>query len=185
MSGYDEIGAMEFSRGFLLVQGNVEKLRKMLVEGYGLDEATANWHIEQAQQWDVQTRKELNWKDGECGGWYKPQELKRESEEKLVKAEIVQNGKIVITKENLKYLLELLDEAEKLSYEACKRNSPGMEVSKSLGCAIWMQAYEIAHIEIMLKLMYKDYSITDEMVESIVTELREIRAENPSIRDYL
>lgn len=60
-----------------------------------------------------------------------------------------------------------------------------MEVSKSLGCAIWMQAYEIAHIEIMLKLMYKDYSITDEMVESMVDELREIRAENPSIRDFL
>lgn len=27
--------------------------------------------------------------------------------------------------------------------------------------------------------------ITDEMVESMVAELREIRAENPSIRDFL
>lgn len=68
---------MEFSKGFLLVQGNVGKLRKMLIEEYGLDEATANWHIEQAQQWAVQTRKELNWKDGECGGWYKPKEYER------------------------------------------------------------------------------------------------------------
>lgn len=60
-----------------------------------------------------------------------------------------------------------------------------MEISKSLGCAIWMQAYENAHIETMLKLMYKDYSITKEMVESMVDELRKIRDENPSIRDYL
>ena len=77
MSGYDEIGAMEFSKGFLLVQGKPDALRKMLVEEYGLDEATANWHIEQAQQWATQTRKELNWKDGECGGWHKPQEYGR------------------------------------------------------------------------------------------------------------
>lgn len=48
MSGYDEIGAMEFSKGFLLVQGKPDALRKMLVEEYGLDEATANWHIEQS-----------------------------------------------------------------------------------------------------------------------------------------
>lgn len=74
MSGYDEIGAMEFSKGFLLVQGKSDVLRKMLIEEYGLDVATANWHIEQAKQWAVQTRKELNWKDGECGGWYKPKE---------------------------------------------------------------------------------------------------------------
>lgn len=82
MSGCDEIGAMEFSKGFLLVQGNVERLRKMLIEEYGLDEATANWHIEQAQQWAVQTRKELSWKDGECGGWYKPQKYGRKDEKK-------------------------------------------------------------------------------------------------------
>lgn len=42
MSGYDEISAMEFSKGFLLVQGKPDTLRKMLVEEYGLDEATAN-----------------------------------------------------------------------------------------------------------------------------------------------
>lgn len=185
MPGYDEIGAMEFSKGFLLVQGNVDTLRKMLVEEYTLDEATANWHIEQAQQWATQTRKELNWKDGECGGWYKLQELNRESEGKPVKTEIVQNGKIVITKENLKYLLILLDEAENLSYEACKSDCPGMEINKSLGCAIWMRAYEVGFIESVLKIMYKNYSITDEMIESMVDELRNIRAENPSILDYL
>lgn len=185
MSGYDEIGAMEFSKGFLLMQGNMDTLRKMLVEEYGLDEATANWHIEQAQQWAAQTRKERNWKDGECGGWYKPQESGRKNERKSVKTGIVQNGRIVITKNNLKYLLDLLDAAEKLSYEAYKKNSPRMEVSKSMGCAIWMQTYEIAHMETMLKLMYKDYSITKEMVESMVDELIKIRAENSSIRDYL
>lgn len=79
MSGYDEIGAMEFSKGFLLVQGKPDALRKMLVEEYAMDEATANWHIEQAQQWAAQTRKELNWKDGECGGWYKPKEYERKA----------------------------------------------------------------------------------------------------------
>ena len=79
MSGYDEIGAMEFSKGFLLVQGKADSLRKMLIKEYGLDEATANWHIEQAQQWAAQARKELNWKDGECGGWYKPKEYDRKA----------------------------------------------------------------------------------------------------------
>lgn len=82
MSGDDKIDAMEFSRGFLLMQGNVDKLRKMLIEEYGLDEAAANRHIEQAQQWATQTRKELNWKDGECGGWYKPKECDRKDERK-------------------------------------------------------------------------------------------------------
>ena len=62
MSGYDEIGAMEFSEGFLLVQGKPDVLRKMLIEEYDLDEATANWHIEQAQQWAVQTKKKLKYK---------------------------------------------------------------------------------------------------------------------------
>ena len=79
MSGYDEIGAMEFSKGFLLVQGKPDVLRKTLIEEYGLDEVAANRHIEQAQQWAVQTRKELNWKDGECGGWYKPKEYDRKA----------------------------------------------------------------------------------------------------------
>ena len=79
MSSHDEIGAMEFSKGFLLVQGKHDVLRKMLIEEYDLDEAAANRHIEQAQQWAVQTRKELNWKDGECGGWYKPKEYERKA----------------------------------------------------------------------------------------------------------
>ena len=79
MSGYDEIGAMEFSKGVLLMQGNMDTLRKLRVEEYGLDEATANWHIEQAQQWAAQARKELNWEDGECGGWHKPQEYDRKT----------------------------------------------------------------------------------------------------------
>lgn len=38
-------------------------LREIIVKEYDLDEATANWHIEQAQQWAVQARKALN-----CGG---------------------------------------------------------------------------------------------------------------------
>ena len=45
----------------------------------GIGTAHANWHIKQAQQWATQTRKELNWKDGECGGWYKPQEYERKA----------------------------------------------------------------------------------------------------------
>jgi len=102
-----------------------------------------------------------------------------------VKIEIVQNGKIVISKDNLEYLLDLLDEAERLSYKACQKDCPGMEISKSMGCAIWMRAYEIGFIESVLEIMYKNYSITDEMVESMVAELRKIRAENLSIRDYL
>ena len=65
MSGYDEIGAMEFSKGFLLMQGKPDALRKMLMKEHGLDEATANWHIEQAQQWATQTRKRLNCAEGD------------------------------------------------------------------------------------------------------------------------
>lgn len=64
MSGYDEIGAMEFSKGYLLAQGKTDALRKMLIEEYNLDEVTANWHIEQAQQWAAQTRKGLNCTEG-------------------------------------------------------------------------------------------------------------------------
>ena len=44
--------------------------------------------------------------------------------------------KVKITKDNLKFLLDLLDEAERISYDRCKAESPGIEVDKSLGCAI-------------------------------------------------
>lgn len=185
MTDRKEIDAMEFSRGFLLVQGNTTDLRRMLIEEDGLNETAANSTIEQAQQWAAQARKKLPPKDSENSVEYNPHEQKREDEKQSIKVGIVQNGKNEITKDNLKYLLDLLDEAENLSYEACKKDSPGMEISKSLGCAIWMRAYEIAHIEIMLKIKYKDYSITKKMIESMVSELRKIRAENPSIRDYL
>ena len=40
-------------------------LRKIIVKEYDLDEATANWHIEQAQQWVVRSRKALNGANGE------------------------------------------------------------------------------------------------------------------------
>ena len=40
-------------------------LRKIIVKEYDLDEATANWHIENAQQWAVQARKALNCANGE------------------------------------------------------------------------------------------------------------------------
>lgn len=63
MSGYNEIGAMNFAEGFLLAGGQADILREIIVKEYDLDEATANWHIEQAQQWAVQARKALN-----CGG---------------------------------------------------------------------------------------------------------------------
>ncbi len=66
MSGYNEIGAMNFANGFLLAGGNVDALRKRLMQEYDLDEATVNWHIEQAQQWVAQTKKALEvTKDGE------------------------------------------------------------------------------------------------------------------------
>ena len=59
MSGYDEIGAMNFADGFLLAGGKTDMLRKILTKEYDLDEVTANWHIGQAQQWVRQVRKEL------------------------------------------------------------------------------------------------------------------------------
>ena len=65
MSGYNEIGAMNFAEGFLLVGGQADILRKIIVKKYNLDEATANWHIEQAQQWGVRSRKALNGANGE------------------------------------------------------------------------------------------------------------------------
>lgn len=65
MSGYNEIGAMNFAEGFLLAGGQADILRKIIVKEYGLDEATANWHIEQAQQWAVWARKALNCRGGE------------------------------------------------------------------------------------------------------------------------
>ena len=60
MSGYNEIGAMNFAEGFLLAGGQADILRKIIVNEYDLDEATANWHIEQAQKWAVRARKALN-----------------------------------------------------------------------------------------------------------------------------
>ena len=65
MSGYNEIGAMNFAEGFLLAGGQADILRKIIVKEYDLDEATANWHIEQAQQWAVRARKTLNCANGE------------------------------------------------------------------------------------------------------------------------
>lgn len=55
--------------------------------------------------------------------------------------------KVKITKDNLKFLLDLLDEAERISYDRCKAESPGIEVDKSLGCAIWMHAFEVGYME--------------------------------------
>lgn len=63
MSGYNEIGAMNFAEGFLLAGGQADILRKIIVKEYDLDEVTANWHVEQAQQWAARARKALN-----CGG---------------------------------------------------------------------------------------------------------------------
>lgn len=40
-------------------------LRKIIVKEYDLDEATANWHIKNAQQWAVQARKAPNCANGE------------------------------------------------------------------------------------------------------------------------
>lgn len=65
MSSYNEIGAMNFAEGFLLAGGQADILREIIVKEYDLDEATANWHIEQAQQWVVQARKALNCANGE------------------------------------------------------------------------------------------------------------------------
>ena len=93
--------------------------------------------------------------------------------------------KVKITKDNLKFLLDLLDEAEKISYDRCKEKSPGIEVDKSLGCAIWMRAFEVGYVETLLKVKCKDCAISDESVEDLIAELRKIRSENKSIRDYL
>lgn len=68
MSGYNEIGAMNFANGFLLAGGRTNILRKILTEEYDLDEATANWHIGWAQQWVRQARKELGDVDDENDG---------------------------------------------------------------------------------------------------------------------
>lgn len=93
--------------------------------------------------------------------------------------------KIKITKDNLKFLLDLLDEAERLSYDRCKAESPRIEVDKSLGCAIWMSAFEVGYVKTLLKVKYRDYVISDKTVEDLIAELRRIRSENKSIRDYL
>ena len=44
---------------------NSEKSASEIVKEYDLDEATADWHIEQAQQWAVWARKALNCANGE------------------------------------------------------------------------------------------------------------------------
>ena len=93
--------------------------------------------------------------------------------------------KIEISKDNLKFLLDLLDEAERVSYDRCKAESPGIEIGKSLGCAIWMRAFEVGYVKTLLKVKYKDCAVSDEIVEDLIAELRKIRSENKSIRDYL
>ena len=93
--------------------------------------------------------------------------------------------KIETSKDNLKLLLDLLDEAERVSYNRCKTGSPGIEIGKSLGCAIWMQAFEVGYVKTLLKVKYKDCAVSDEIVEDLIAELRKIRSENKSIRDYL
>lgn len=65
MSGYNEIGAMNFAEGFLLAGGQADILRKIIVKEYDLDEVTADWHIEYAQKWVVRARKALNGANGE------------------------------------------------------------------------------------------------------------------------
>lgn len=65
MSGYNEIGAMNFAEGFLLAGGQADILRKIIVKEYDLDEVTADWHIEHAQKWVVRARKALNGANGE------------------------------------------------------------------------------------------------------------------------
>lgn len=64
MSGYNEIGAMHFANGFLLAGGRADVLRKRLMQEYDLDEATVNWHIEQAQQWVAQDKEKQGTVDG-------------------------------------------------------------------------------------------------------------------------
>ena len=64
MSGYNEIGAMNFANGFLLAGGKADALRKRLMQEYDLDEATVNWHIEQAQQWVAQDKEKQSTVDG-------------------------------------------------------------------------------------------------------------------------
>lgn len=93
--------------------------------------------------------------------------------------------KVKVTKDNLKFLLDFLDEAGKISYDRYKAESPGIEVDKSLGCAIWMRAFEVGYVKTLLKVKYRDYEISDEVVEDLIAELRRIRSENKSIRDCL
>ena len=64
MSGYNEIGATNFANGFLLAGGKADALRERLMQEYDLDEATVNWHIEQAQRWVTQTKEQLRFTDG-------------------------------------------------------------------------------------------------------------------------
>lgn len=64
MSGYNEIGTMNFANGFLLAGGKADILRKRLMQEYDLDEVTVNWHIEQAQQWVAQDKEKQSTVDG-------------------------------------------------------------------------------------------------------------------------
>lgn len=64
MSGYNEIGAMNFAEGFLLAGGQADILHKIIVKEYDLDEAIANWHIEHAQQWVAQDKEKQSTVDG-------------------------------------------------------------------------------------------------------------------------
>lgn len=50
MSGYNEIGAGCFADGYLLAGGKRKHLRRLLMEEYHLDEKTADWHIDQAEE---------------------------------------------------------------------------------------------------------------------------------------
>ena len=64
MSGYNEIGAMNFAEGFLLAGRQADILHKIIVKEYDLDEAIANWHIEQAQQWVARDKEKQSTVDG-------------------------------------------------------------------------------------------------------------------------
>ena len=44
--------------------GKADALRKRLMQEYDLDEATVNWHIEQAQQWVAQDKEKQSTVDG-------------------------------------------------------------------------------------------------------------------------
>ena len=70
---------MNFANGFLLAGGKADALRKRLMQEYDLDEATANWHIEHAQQWVAQDKeKQSTVGGGENGYMYLPNMTQKE-----------------------------------------------------------------------------------------------------------